>query len=422
VTRWQILGKQPGLANPDYPNAHTDNALLGSYPARHPVPLHQRLMVKSSIRLRYAGVAVAMLVGVAALQGCAALGTAPSTGASTTSLPPSSAQVASSPAAPASAVSAPASRPTAPATPAGKPPPFAEVTKDAQRIDGPLPMWRKDEKVWIELAPAAFDQPLLMSPKLKSGIGEASIFGGLMASPVGGAGGPQVIAFKRVHNQVQMLALNLDVTAAAGTPQARAVEAAFSPSLLGSAAVASQPDPQSGAVLVEANGLFLSDLLGLGMRLQRSFRQGYSLDARNSAIMSVRATPQAMVIETRNHYYTASLATPWEVDTRDAILLIEEVGEPPYRIDRMLRQLLAAGKLAHLAGLGVGQLVGCEDARYPEPGALEVIGEVARALSLPLVVDLPFGHVKHNRAWPEGARATIDADRGEVRILERGVV
>jgi len=119
---------------------------------------------------------------------------------------------------------------------------------------------------------------------------------------------------------------------------------------------------------------------------------------------------------------TASLATPWEVDTRGAILLIEEVGEPPYRIDRMLRQLLAAGKLAQLAGLGVGQLVGCEDARYPEPGAREVIEEVAAALGLPLVVDLPFGHVKHNRAWPEGARATIDAERGELRILERGVV
>jgi muramoyltetrapeptide carboxypeptidase len=119
---------------------------------------------------------------------------------------------------------------------------------------------------------------------------------------------------------------------------------------------------------------------------------------------------------------TASLATPWEVDTRGAILLIEEVGEPPYRIDRMLRQLLAAGKFAALAGLGVGQLVGCEDARYPEPNALEVIEEVAGAQGLPLVVDLPFGHVKDNRAWPEGARATIDADRGEIRILERGVV
>jgi muramoyltetrapeptide carboxypeptidase LdcA involved in peptidoglycan recycling len=40
---------------------------------------------------------------------------------------------------------------------------------------------------------------------------------------------------------------------------------------------------------------------------------------------------------------------------------------------------------------------------------------------VPLVVGLPFGHVKPNRAWPLGVRATIDGERGEVTILERGV-
>lgn len=119
---------------------------------------------------------------------------------------------------------------------------------------------------------------------------------------------------------------------------------------------------------------------------------------------------------------TASLGTPWEIDTRGAILMIEEVGEQPYRIDRMLQQLRAAGKLATLAGIAVGQLRGCEDARYPAPTALEVVEEIARPLGLPLVVELPFGHAERNHTWPVGARATIDADRGEVRILERGVV
>jgi hypothetical protein len=260
-------------------------------------------MLNRSIR-RYAGIAVALAGGIALLQGCAALGAAHSTSPAATRPPETPAQVAAQSTGP--AASAPAGRPAAQA---GKPPPFAEVTKDAQRIDGPLPIWSKEEKFWIELAPSMFGQPFLLSPKLKSGIGEAQVYGGLMAGPFGGAGGPQVIAFRRVYNQVQMLALNLDVTAAAGTPQERAVQASYSPSLLGSAAVASQPDPQSQAVLVEANGFMLSDLLGLGMRLQRTFRQGYSLDARNSAITSVRATPQSMEIETRNHFYTASLAT-----------------------------------------------------------------------------------------------------------------
>jgi muramoyltetrapeptide carboxypeptidase len=117
----------------------------------------------------------------------------------------------------------------------------------------------------------------------------------------------------------------------------------------------------------------------------------------------------------------ASLATPWEVDTRGTILLIEEVGECPYRIDRMLQQLRAAGKLTGLGGIGVGDVSTCVDERHPEPQALAVIEALARAEGLPLVTGLPFGHVKRNRAWPLGVRATIDGDRGEVTILERGV-
>jgi len=119
---------------------------------------------------------------------------------------------------------------------------------------------------------------------------------------------------------------------------------------------------------------------------------------------------------------TASLGTRWEIDTRGAILLIEEVGERPYRIDRMLQQLRGAGKLAGLVGVGTGDLTSCIDDRFPEPTAEDVIEEIVRPLGVPLVTGLPIGHVKANRTWPVGVRATIDGDRGEIRILERGVV
>ena len=66
-----------------------------------------------------------------------------------------------------------------------------------------------------------------------------------MAYPVSGAGGPQVVEFVRVHNQVRLQARNLDVIAKAGTPEARAVAVSYSPSLLGSAPVASQPHPRA---------------------------------------------------------------------------------------------------------------------------------------------------------------------------------
>ncbi|MDP1647566.1 MAG: DUF5117 domain-containing protein, partial [Rubrivivax sp.] len=200
-------------------------------------------------------------------------------------------------------------RATGPAMTATPPrlPPFAAVLRDARRIDGALTLWQKDEKVWIELLPEQLGQPFLLSPKIRSGISEAWVLGGLMAYSVNGAGGPQVVEFVRVHNQVRLQARNTDVTARAGTPEARAVADAYSHSLLGATPVASQPHPDRKSVLVEANGLFLGDLQGIGMLLQRGLRQGYSLDARNSVITAVRGTPEVTVIETQNHYYTGSL-------------------------------------------------------------------------------------------------------------------
>jgi len=203
----------------------------------------------------------------------------------------------------------PVGTPPAAGGPPGQPP-FASVIKDARRVDGPLTLWQKDDKVWIELLPAQFGQPFLLSPKIKSGIGQAWVLGGLMAYPVNGAGGPQVVEFVRVHNQVRLQARNTDIAAPAGTPEARAVADAYAHSLLGAVPVASRPHPERQSVLVEANGLFLSDLQGIGMMLQRGLRQGYALDARNSVITAVRGSTEATVIETESHFYTGSVGLP----------------------------------------------------------------------------------------------------------------
>jgi muramoyltetrapeptide carboxypeptidase len=117
----------------------------------------------------------------------------------------------------------------------------------------------------------------------------------------------------------------------------------------------------------------------------------------------------------------ASLGTPWELDTRGAILLLEDRAERPYRIDRMLQQLRGAGKLERVAGIGIGEFSDCVDDRYAAPTVGEVIEEVVRPLGVPLVTGLPFGHVRANFAWPLGARANIDGESCELRVLERGV-
>ena len=201
-----------------------------------------------------------------------------------------------------------AGRPAAgPGAGASGPPPYATVLRGATRHDGPLVLWQREDKVWIELRPEQFGQPFLLSPKIKSGIGEAWVLGGLMAFPINGAGGPQVVAFVRVHNQVRLVARNTEVLAAAGSPEARAVADSYSASLVGASGVASQPHPEHKAILIEANPIFLSDMLGVGMMLQRGLRQGYGLDRNNSVITAVRTSADAVVIEAQQHFFSGGL-------------------------------------------------------------------------------------------------------------------
>ena len=117
----------------------------------------------------------------------------------------------------------------------------------------------------------------------------------------------------------------------------------------------------------------------------------------------------------------ASLGTPWELDTRDAILMLEDVTELPYRIDRMLQQLRAAGKLDRVAGIALGGFTDCEDERYPERPLRRLFDELLGGLGIPVVLGLPFGHVDDNRPWPMGGRAALDGARGELELLESAV-
>ncbi len=118
----------------------------------------------------------------------------------------------------------------------------------------------------------------------------------------------------------------------------------------------------------------------------------------------------------------SSLGTPWEVDTRGAILLLEERGERPYRLDRLLQQLRASGKLGAAAGVGLGAFVDCDEPGHPDLCASEILEDCLGAAGVAWISGLPFGHAHPNLPWPVGARARLDAERGELHILERGVV
>ncbi len=237
--------------------------------------------------------------------GCSTLPPASSAAAPEAQASASSAPAPTAAAAPAKPAPAPASAPAA-----GQPPAFATVIKDAKRVDGLFTLWQKDDKVWIELAPADFGKPLFLGPKISRGIGEAGLFGGTMIGRWPPWGRTQLVEFRRMQNQIQLIAPNTEYTAAAGTPQAAAVRAAYSPSLIGATPVASLPEPERKSVLIEANALFLTDMLGMANALQRVYRQGYTIDARNSTFTEIRGRDDAVFFDVNMHFATGGIAVP----------------------------------------------------------------------------------------------------------------
>ena len=112
----------------------------------------------------------------------------------------------------------------------------------------------------------------------------------------------------------------------------------------------------------------------------------------------------------------ATLGTPYAIDADGAVLFIEDVNEPPYRVDRMMSHLRLAGVLDKVAGIVVGQFT-CKDADE-QAIQREVVIEYCRPLGCPVVANFPCGHVTDNATLPLGARVALDADAGTLEVLE----
>ncbi len=110
------------------------------------------------------------------------------------------------------------------------------------------------------------------------------------------------------------------------------------------------------------------------------------------------------------------VGTPYLFVPEGAILLLEDVSEAPYRIDRMLTHLRLAGVLARVAGVAVGDMVGCQPPRDGEQSVEDVLAERLGDLGVPAVRGLPFGHGRTNLALPLGADAVLDADAGTLFV------
>jgi muramoyltetrapeptide carboxypeptidase len=113
---------------------------------------------------------------------------------------------------------------------------------------------------------------------------------------------------------------------------------------------------------------------------------------------------------------SALAGTPWQLALAGAVLMLEDIREAPYRVDRMLTTLRNSGALRGVAAVVLGSFTACE----PGPDGTtvrEVCRERLGDLGVPVLWGAPFGHGDENLPWVSGAVVRVDAQRGEVTPL-----
>jgi muramoyltetrapeptide carboxypeptidase len=119
----------------------------------------------------------------------------------------------------------------------------------------------------------------------------------------------------------------------------------------------------------------------------------------------------------------ATFGTPWELDTRGAILMLEDRAMKPYQVDRVLMHFLQAGKLKDVKGVVLGDFPECEPPVTGSPTVREVVARILGPLGIPVVFGAPVGHtLRPMLTIPLGVTARLHADgEGTLEILEAAV-
>ena len=119
----------------------------------------------------------------------------------------------------------------------------------------------------------------------------------------------------------------------------------------------------------------------------------------------------------------ATIGTPWELDTKDSILLLEDRAMKPYQVDRVLMHLKQAGKFEGVKGVVLGEFPESAPAVAGAPTVREVCARILRPLGIPIVFGAPVGHTQRPMLTiPLGIKARLDADgEGTLEYLESAV-
>jgi hypothetical protein len=216
---------------------------------------------------------------------------------------------------PAPPAAPPAQQPTAakdgqPQQPEGKggKPAFAVLLKEAARLPGLIPLHRKDDKVYAELSDAVLGKDLFVLISIARGIGERSVLGGMSW----GDGDDWVWQFRRIDDNIQVVRRNVRFFADKGSPEEKAVDLAYTDSVLFSVPIATFAP--SGAPVIDLAPIFLTDLPQISATLP-----GFSFARDRSTWSRVKAFPDNVELQVAATYGSSGTARIDTVpDTRGA--------------------------------------------------------------------------------------------------------
>lgn len=115
----------------------------------------------------------------------------------------------------------------------------------------------------------------------------------------------------------------------------------------------------------------------------------------------------------------SSIGTSFEINTKNSILLLEDINESPYSIDRMLTQLLYGKKLDSCRGILLGSFKGCDLSDYSKSLSLkEIILDRLKPSDIPIITGFPFGHSYPNITIPIGCKGHFSYANKTLKILD----
>ena len=163
---------------------------------------------------------------------------------------------------------------------------------------------------------------------------------------------------------------------------------------------------------------------GVAQRMENPRLKGQYLTVRENRTQSiVPGTAEGQLVGGNLSVLTAVQGTPYFPETKDNILMLEEIGENIYRVDRMLTQLALGGHFDNCSGIVFGGMTDVNsDGGYGDFSLMDILEQHCKRARKPAFIGAMFGHIPEKRTMAIGCRIKMDADSGTVTMLESAVI